>query len=230
MDIEAIEYQFRFRDHTIDYKISFEAETFDLIRPPLKELPEWAKLEYCKCSHCTLNEADHPCCPLATALAGVIYEFKDIPSYEEVDVSVVMPERTIAKRTTAQKGISSLIGLITPASGCPHTIFFRPMARFHLPFSTHEDTVYRATSMYLLARFFQEKEGAVPEEDFEGLKSIYNNIHKVNVAFSKRLRTASEEDSSVNAIIILDLFTRTIPKVIEDQLDEIRYIFKPFLS
>ena len=39
-----------------------------------------------------------------------------------------------------------------------------------------------------------------------------------------------ELDASVNALIILDLFSKALPDTIEDQLEEIRYLFEPYLA
>jgi hypothetical protein len=39
-------------------------------------------------------------------------------------------------------------------SGCRYTAYFKPMARFHLPFANEEETAYRAISMYLLSQRF----------------------------------------------------------------------------
>jgi hypothetical protein len=36
-------------------------------------------------------------------------------------------------------------------------------------------------------------------------------------------------DSSVNAIIILNMYARIMPLAIEDSLEDIRYLFKPYL-
>ena len=55
-------------------------------------------------------------------------------------------------------------------SGCPHMDFFKPMARFHLPLANAEETVYRATSMYLLAQYFLQREGKEADMELEGLK------------------------------------------------------------
>jgi hypothetical protein len=137
-------------------------------------------------------------------------------------------ERFITQETTVQRGMSSLMGLVMATSGCPHMAFFKPMARFHLPFASAEETVYRATSMYLLAQYFLHKEGHPTDLDLTGLREIYNNIEIVNVAVAKRLRTATEADSAINAIILLDIYTKAIPVVIEESLEEIRYLFAPF--
>jgi 3'-phosphoadenosine 5'-phosphosulfate (PAPS) 3'-phosphatase len=46
----------------------------------------------------------------------------------------------------------------------------------------------------------------------------------VTVAVAKRLRTATEADSAINAIIVLDIYTKAIPVVIEESLEELRYL------
>ena len=139
-------------------------------------------------------------------------------------------ERFITQETTVQRGMSSLMGLVMATSGCPHMAFFKPMARFHLPFASAEETVYRATSMYVLAQYFLQREGHQADLDLTGLREIYNNIEVVNVAVAKRLRTATEADSAINAIILLDIYTKAIPVVIEESLEELRYLFAPFFE
>jgi hypothetical protein len=104
------------------------------------------------------------------------------------------------------------------------------MARFHLPFSNPEETVYRATSMYLLAQYFLKKRGRSADLDLTGLREIYHTIGVVNDAVAKRLRAAIEADSAVNAIIVLDIYAKAIPVVIEESLEEIRYLFAPYFS
>lgn len=149
-------------------------------------------------------------------------------SYDKVRLEVTTPERTISKDTTAQIGISSLLGLIIATSACPHTGAFKPMARFHLPFSSEPETIYRATSMYLLAQYFLRKQGGEADLDLKGLTAIYRNIETVNKALASRLRAASEQDAAVNAIVLLDLFAKILPYTIDDSLDEINHLFSPF--
>ena len=114
-------------------------------------------------------------------------------------------------------------------SGCPHTGFFKPMARFHLPLASEEETIYRSTSMYLLAQYFRFMETGVSDFSMKGLENIYKNIQIVNTSIVDRLRGASTTDSSVNAVIILDMYARIMPFVIEDSLKDIRHLFKPYL-
>ena len=88
-----------------------------------------------------------------------------------------MPERTVSKETTAQQGLSALMGLIMAKSGCPQTgPHFKPMVRFRVPLATAEGTLYRAASIYLLAQYFVNEVGGEPELKFEGLTKIYENL------------------------------------------------------
>jgi hypothetical protein len=104
------------------------------------------------------------------------------------------------------------------------------MARFHLPLATVEETVYRATSTYLLAQYFLRKRGQDVDFEFEGLNKIYHDIQVVNTTIAKRLRTASETDSAVNALVLLDMFAKSLPHAVEKSLEEIRHLFTAFLT
>jgi hypothetical protein len=102
------------------------------------------------------------------------------------------------------------------------------MARFHLPLATAEETVYRATSMYLLAQYFLQKERYKADLNLEGLLEIYRNIELINKAMADRLRAIAEKDSAINALILLDIYAKTLPLAIEDSLKEIQHLFAPY--
>lgn len=92
--------------------------------------------------------------PLAACLAAIVGHFEHLLSYDTIVLEVSMAEREIFQTTTAQCAIASYMGLVMAVSGCPNTIFLRPMARFHLPLASEDETIYRACSMYALAQFF----------------------------------------------------------------------------
>jgi hypothetical protein len=210
------------------FNLQIDAQELELVGGMPDVLPSWAKLDFHQCPNCPLTPDTYPHCPLAAHLVDIVRRFEGLVSYSEIQVDVMTAERFITQETTVQRGMSSLMGLVMATSGCPHMAFFKPMARFHLPFASAEETVYRATSMYLLAQYFLHKEGHPTDLDLTGLREIYNNIEIVNVAVAKRLRTATEADSAINAIILLDIYTKAIPVVIEESLEEIRYLFAPF--
>jgi hypothetical protein len=127
-----------------------------------------------------------------------------------------------------QRALSSLLGLIIPTSGCPHTEYFRPMCRYHLPFADSEETFYRATTMFLLAQYFiHKKSGCIPT-DFSRLETIYKNIHIVNTQICKRLREFCENDSPLNAITILDMLTVSLHSALKHDLDKFEFYFSAF--
>lgn len=231
MSTFKIRYIFQFQEKIKEtYDLILDAKSLDLVTDYRGELPTWTRLEFHQCPNCPLTSDQSPYCPLAEKLVGLISTSSRILSYDEVQVTVVTPERIIFKQTTAQQGFSSLMGLIMPTSGCPHTSYFKPMARFHLPFSSEEETIYRSASMYLLSQYFKWKNDEDVDYELDRLKEIYRNLHTVNMEFAERLRDEAEKDSSVNALVILDLFTKTLPYAIEDSMEELRYLFSPFLK
>jgi hypothetical protein len=211
---------------TID--IRMDSQTLDRIN--LEDIPPlaWTELTFEQCPHCPLSAQAHPHCPVAVGLADIAHRFDHIVSFDEIDLEVITEERRVSQHTTAQRAISSLLGLSIATSGCPHTAYFKPMARFHLPLASEENTIYRAAGMYLLAQFFLKKEGSESDPGLFGLRKIYENLHEVNLHIAKRLKSATVTDSSVNAIVLLDSFTSTLPYVIEDHLDEIAYLFSAY--
>jgi hypothetical protein len=231
METFEIQYVFQLNDgKTETFDLRIDNRRLELVREATSAPPEWARLGFRQCPHCPLDAAIHPHCPVALILSDVVNRFSAVISHDQIRLTVITPERRISRQTTAQKGIGSLMGLICPVSGCPHTAFFRPMARFHLPLATEAETIFRATSMYLLAQYFIRKEGKPDDPELEGLKTIYKNMHIINIHMADRIRKASVMDSSINAIIVLDVFTHVLPFAIEDQLEEIRYLFAPFSS
>ncbi len=216
-------------DSRKNFDIAINPRTLRIKSVTDAEPPSWTNLEFFQCRNCPLSPSEQPNCPLAVSLVDIVDGFNDFSSYEEVKLEVITSERTVIQPTTVQRGLSSLLGLVMATSGCPHTAFFKPMARFHLPFASKEETIYRATSMYLLAQYFLDIKSRRIDSGLDGLKKIYENVQLVNQAIVKRLRSASRVDSSINAVIILDAFAQAIPYEIEDSLEAIRFLFSAYL-
>ena len=214
----------------LDFNVRLDPSTLNQIDEPIDHPPDWAALAFHQCPNCPLDPSSSPYCPVALNIIKLMEGCSSLVSYEKVYLEVTTPERTVSKETTAQAGISSLLGLIAATSGCPHTGFFKPMARFHLPFASEAETVYRASSMYLLAQYFIRKQGGEADLDMEGLVKIYGNLQIVNTALAARLRAASQQDATVNAVVRLDSFAKIVPYTIADSLDEIRHLFMSFLE
>jgi hypothetical protein len=167
--------------------------------------PDWTRLDFHKCRHCPLTASDSPQCPFAAALVQPVNMLSSIASFENVDVVVHWRGREIRKSTTTQRAAGSLLGAISATSGCPYTLPLKAMAWFHWPFSTSHETIYRALGTYLLAQYLRDKKGLSSDWKLDGLREVYKNLRLVNLGMAERLRAAADQDSSVNAIILLDL-------------------------
>jgi hypothetical protein len=209
--------------------IHLHPETLDLMNEIPEKLPDWTKLDFHQCPNCSLTLEVRQHCPIAIHFVKLLEIFESLLSYDTIYVDIITPQRVITKETSAQKGVSSLMGLMMATSGCPHMDFFKPMARFHLPLASAEETIYRATSMYLLAQYFLKKDGQEADLDLVGLKEIYSNIMIINETMARRLRAIVEKDVALNSLVILDVFAQTLPFVIEESLKEVRYLFMPYL-
>ena len=125
----------------IHKKIQLDAQKLNIINNHPKTLPDWTRLDFCQCTHCPLSMNSHTHCPLALNLVNIIHELDTLDSYQQIHIKVIMKNRTISQKTTVQKALGSLMGLVIATSGCPHTRFFKPMARFHLPLADEEETI-----------------------------------------------------------------------------------------
>ncbi|MEN8135890.1 MAG: hypothetical protein ABFS18_10210 [Thermodesulfobacteriota bacterium] len=226
-----IKYGFRFQGSRFEaFDLQLDPRTMKLLNLSDERLPDWTLLDYHKCPHCPLSGIEVAHCPAAVSIIDLVSRFDNLISHEKIDLEVVTDERKVYERTTAQHGISSLLGLLLSTSGCPHTAYFKPMARFHLPLASQEDTLFRAAGMYLLAQYFRKNEGKSVDSELNGLTRLYKNIHQLNISLAKRLQDASSADSSINAVIVLDVFTYTMSTVINEQLESIRPLFLSYLS
>jgi hypothetical protein len=222
-DLHRIRYHFDLPDgcrKTLEF--FFDAIDFRLHNPPPVEPPFWTELAYNQCSNCPLVASEHPHCPAALQMATAVEPLKTLVSFDTVSVTVVQAERSVHVETTAQQALSSVLGLIMATSGCPWTDHLRPMARFHLPFASDAETVYRSISMFLLAR---EISGVDRAQGFDGLEELYANLHIVNRDMSRRLGAATRTDPARNALALLDAYATLLPAALDDSLNELRPLF-----
>ncbi|SVD70326.1 uncharacterized protein METZ01_LOCUS423180, partial [marine metagenome] len=106
----------------------------------------------------------------------------------------------------------------------------KPMGRFHLPFSDGLETLYRAISMYLTAQFIRHLEGETAEWSLSGLEEIYREIHSVNHDFSDRLREATNRESILNGIAILDALAQMGGAAKALAIGKLKPLFSMYLS
>ncbi len=176
--------------------------------------PDWTRLDFEQCPNCPLDPEVHEHCPVAVNMSSALMVFNEYLSYEMVNVTIETAERRYQKKVALQDAVSSLIGIIMATSGCPVMDHLRPMVRTHLPFASRTESVYRVISMYLMAQYFRRQRGMEPDWDLKNLVGLYDEIGKVNHAFSNRMFAQYEKDANINALVILkyvaELLTGTL--------------------
>jgi hypothetical protein len=218
------------------YRFSFpdgRTESLDAgVEASTSALPAWTELGFHQCANCPLSTQDTQRCPMAVRLVPLVALFEKVRSYDDVSAQVESDERTVTKRTSVQKVLRSLMGLLSASSNCPHIEFLKPMAHYHLPFSSREETVYRVVSTYLLAQYFLRQQGKPADAGIQGLKGHYQALQQVNQGMAARLGAIRDEqgDSSVNALVLLDLFAQSLPDSIDSDLEELLPAFQEFLK
>ena len=226
----TVTYKFTFDDDTTrEIVVTLREPALDYVGVPAGTEPDWIRLEFEQCPNCRWSAAEQPLCPVARNLVPVNDAFCDRVSFEKVNVAVETDSRTYQKCCSLQEAVSSLMGLIMATSGCPHLDKLRPMVYTHLPFSSAEQTTYRAVSMYLMAQFFKARRGQTPDWELTDLTRAYDDIHKVNRAFTQRLRKIQSKDANLNAIVKLDAQADIAAfSISRAQWEELECVFEPY--
>jgi hypothetical protein len=224
-----ISYHFTFEDGTQKaFKVDLHAESLNLITPDNQAKPEWARVTNCRCQHCQFDENRVQYCPIAVNIGDVVDFFKAYTSHDKVQVLVITEDRLYGKKTTVQKALGSLLGIYMASSGCPYMEKLKPMVRFHLPFATLEETVFRSVSAYLLGQYFLKKQGKQADLGLVELVGFYKGIQMVNRGMTERLQGVVGKDAVNNAVICLDMFAKELPYVVEDSLEELKGLFSVY--
>jgi len=226
--MSTIKFQYIFYrklEEPISYDIEIDETTLTLVPYPVATRRQWTRLESNTCENCPLNPAEHPYCPLASNISQVVEEFKDHTSYDPTTVTVIGPERTYSKEVPLQYGIFSILGLIMATSECPHMTFLKPMARFHLPFASAEETIVRTVSLFLLRQYLRSKTDSETSFDLAKLDDCYAKVNRVNKGMVKRIRSIAGGDADANAIVILHSLATLLSQSLSENLAEIAPIF-----
>lgn len=226
MGVLNISYLFRFREReSFHYEIAIDDTTLAYIPKKNATKPDWAKLEFHSCGQCPLKKERDVYCPIAANLSELITSFGNAKSYEKVSVVVHTQERTYFKDTDVQTGLLSMFGLIMASSDCPTMSFLRPLVKFHLPFATPEETLFRIVSMYFLRHYFSKKEKQNFDNILDELKGHYQVVGEVNRSMLQRIRQVGCGDADKNAIVGLDLFVQMFSFEYAEKLDSLAYLF-----
>jgi hypothetical protein len=226
-----IEYVFNFENReSKKFKVLLDKKTLIAVSPEGSSDEEWAKLDFCKCKICPLDPKIVKNCPIAYNITGLAKEFSEIYSIEKVNTQVNAPERSYFKVDTVQQGLRSILGIYLATSGCPFMEVLKPMARFHLPFASMEETIYRHSCNFLLGEYLESMDTATPmdirqKKFIKKLIKKYDNIDQVNNYMCKRIEMITEGDANKNALIILNVIGLMIKLEIEGNFKSLRYLF-----
>jgi hypothetical protein len=227
----AIDYSYQFRTGSpVTFRLRLDRQTLGLILDKSPNPPVWTLLNHKKCQNCPLDVNRHAYCPVALNFADIAEPFKDMLSHETVKVTVETQERTFSRETTIQMGLSPLIGIIMTTSGCPIMEHLKPMVRFHLPFASLDETVFRMVSMYLVVQYYRHHDGKAAEWNLDGLMKAYAEVSIVNRDFANRLRDAAKKDANINALVNLDCFAAMMPFAAEETLRNLKPYFGAYLN
>lgn len=230
MDPVSIEYRIKLGEKRVEnFQFQLDGKTFDLITGEIPDLPKWTELSFRQCPHCPLNPIEHSHCPMAVQLLDIVERFTDADAVDVVELEVVTGERRVIQTLALQNAIASMLDLVVPACRCPKTAFMKPLARFHLPSASEEETVFRVTGMYLLSQYFLSQTSGDSAIEFDGLTRIYEDLHLVNTAITSRLQGVTHSDSLKNAIALVERYSVLVPALLEDQLKEMRGFFQAYL-
>lgn len=192
--------------------------------------PGLIALETEQCAHCPLQGTDSPDCPLAALVCPVVTRFAHLDSHTPARVVVHSSARDYHLDTSVQQGLRSLLGLLMGGSSCPHMTFFRPMARYHLPFSDESETLFRAVTNFAMASYLLSRREGRAAPDLILLQDIYQKIKVLNQGVSGRLRLMSDSDSTSNAIVLLDLFAKYLGNYLDEGLEDVSALYADFLQ
>lgn len=229
MEAIAIRYELNLRTRQEVFDFSLDPQTFALNNPLPADKPAWVELPFKQCNHCPLNTGTHSHCPLALHLVDVVERLHDTRSIDEVQLTVVTAERKVSQTTQLQQALSSMLNLISSTCGCPKGEKLRPLARFHLPLATEEESAFHVSGMFLLAQYLLNTERGSGQFSFSDLSTQYEELHTVYRAIASRIQFATDSDSLKNAIALQDMHATLIPLLLEDQLAEIRGLFSAYL-
>lgn len=221
----SITYLFKFVEDGSELKIETSAATETKVNRQNNKPAEWTKLDYCKCSNCPLSNDEHAHCPAALDIEPIVEEFRKLPGFKKVDVTVISEDREYRKVTGLEEGLRSLMGLVMANSDCPILANLKPMAVTHLPFANQNEFILRSAGTYLLRQYFNMKDHKEADWDLDGLVSLNRELQLVNQAVWQRVHSACVGDSNLKALLSFFTLSSSVSYSLETQLAKLKRQF-----
>lgn len=163
---------------------------------------------------------------MALRLESLMDVFKDEISHHRVEVTVKTTERTYLKDVALQEALGALFGLVMATSGCPVMNYLKPMARYHLPFASMEESIVRSVSMHLLRQYYASLKGQAADFSLKSLDEKYSEIQNVNLGLNKRISTIMKKgDASNNTVAAFHAISKLLSLSIQRNLQNYAYLF-----
>lgn len=188
--------------------------------------PDWTLLANHQCPGCPLDNDAVRYCPAALDIEEVASHFADTTSIERTDVWVHTSERSYFKNSDIQSALKSLFGLSMASGACPVLSRLKPLAHFHLPFATVQETIHRLVGTYLINQYLQANDGEKADWTLRGIEELYRELKQVNLQLMKRIRLASKEDASINAIQTFISISSIVEMGVDDVIDKMEPILR----
>jgi hypothetical protein len=188
--------------------------------------PEWTRLDCNQCPNCPFSSEEYRYCPAAIEIEEIADKFADTSSIERTDAWVHTAERSFFKNTDMQSVLKSLFGLIMASGPCPILSRLKPLAHFHLPFATLQETIHRLVGTYLINQYLHHSDGEKADWELQGIKELYHELKTVNMHLMKRIRLASKEDASINAIQTFISITSIVEMGVDDIVEKMEPILR----
>jgi hypothetical protein len=84
--------------------------------------------------------------------------------------------------------------------------------------------------MYMLGQYYRWQAGKSVDLELDGLFNFYSQVATVNKGIAQRLRAERREDGTVNAVVLLDMFVKSMPVMLEETLEQLRPLFAPYVE
>ncbi|MFQ3230774.1 DUF6901 family protein [Reinekea sp.] len=218
----SITYLFKFIENGTELRIeTAAAEEIKVERIPVDPAP-WTKLEYCQCTNCPLDRTQIERCPAALDIQPIVEDFRKLPGFTKVEVSVITSNREYHKTTGLEEGLRSLMGLVMANSACPILKNLKPMAFTHLPFASQEEFIVRSVGTYLLRQYYNMKDHEEADWNLDGLVSLNRELQLVNQAVWQRVHSACEGDSNLKALLSFFTLSSSVSYSLESQLKKLK--------
>lgn len=227
---DKVEYffQFKFPDgNKYGYKVIIDRVSKNLINPVKtpKSFQYFTNLEAHKCSNCPLNAKDVPECPVAKNLVQPLSMFKNIISFQAIELIVTSNAINYSKEVQSQEAIGTFLQLVVIASECPHMDFLKPSILEYVPFQEEQEFVLKCLKSY----FFQHYMSKGPDEEpsMEALIDNFTQLKVVNRGIIKRIQELESEDSGRNAMVFFDSIIQCFEMELDQKFPSAKELFSP---